>query len=146
MRGLVPYAWRSLAARPARSLLTAFGIAIGVAVLVAALAVDAGLDASVQRTVDATIGRADLRVAAFTEAGLSARTLDAVDAVPGRRGRRARDRAAGVPRGPERPAGVGRRARHRPRHRSCRWKRRVRDLATVSGSGAADPAVRVRRS
>jgi len=83
MRGLVPYAWRSLAARPARSLLTAFGIAIGVAVLVAALAVDAGLEASVQRTVDATVGRADLRVAAFTEAGLSARTLDAVDSVPG---------------------------------------------------------------
>ena len=83
MRGLVPYAWRSLAARPARSLLTAFGIAIGVAVLVAALAVDAGLDASVQRTVDATVGRADLRVAAFTEAGLSSRTLDAVDGVPG---------------------------------------------------------------
>ncbi len=83
MRGLVPYAWRSLAARPARSLLTASGIAIGVAVLVAALAVDAGIDASVRRTVDAMAGRADLRVAAFTEAGLSARTLAEVDGVPG---------------------------------------------------------------
>ena len=83
MRGLVPYAWRSLVARPARTLLTAFGIAIGVAVLMAALAVDAGLDASVDRTVASQVGRADLRVTAFAEAGLSGRTLAAVDAVPG---------------------------------------------------------------
>ena len=83
MRGLVPYAWRSLVARPARTLLTAFGIAIGVAVLVAALAVNAGLDASIDRTVASLVGRADLRVAAFTEAGLSAETLAAVDGVPG---------------------------------------------------------------
>ena len=62
MRGLVPYAWRSLVARPARTLLTAFGIAIGVAVLVAALAVDAGFDASVDRTVAALVGRADLQI------------------------------------------------------------------------------------
>jgi putative ABC transport system permease protein len=83
MRGLVPYAWRHLVARPARTLLTAFGIAIGVAVLVATLAVNAGLDKSVDRQVDSMIGRADLRVAAFTETGLSARTLAAIEAVPG---------------------------------------------------------------
>ncbi len=83
MRGLLPYAWRSLAARPARSLLTAFGIAIGVAVLVAALAIDAGLDASIDRTVGGLVGRADLRVSAFTETGLSGETLAAVDDVPG---------------------------------------------------------------
>ena len=83
MRGLVPYAWRSLVARPTRTALTAFGIAIGVAVLVIALAVDAGLDASVDRTVAAQVGRSDLRVAAFAEAGLSGRTLAAIDAVPG---------------------------------------------------------------
>ena len=82
MRGLVPYAWRSLVARPARTLLTASGIAIGVAVLVAALAVDTGFDASVDRTVAALVGRADLRVGAFAETGLSDRTLAAVDAVP----------------------------------------------------------------
>ena len=75
MRGLVPYAWRHLAARPARTLLTAFGIAIGVAVLVATLAVNAGLDASIDRQVAALIGRADIRVAAFTETGLTDRTL-----------------------------------------------------------------------
>ncbi len=83
MRGLVPYAWRSLAARPARTLLTILGIAIGVGVLVSALAVSAGLDASIDRTVSSLTGRADLRVAAFTRAGLSDVTLTALDAVPG---------------------------------------------------------------
>ncbi|HEY3336009.1 MAG TPA: FtsX-like permease family protein [Candidatus Limnocylindrales bacterium] len=83
MRGLVPYAWRSVVARPVRSLLTAVGIALGVAVLVAALAVSAGLDASIDRTVASLVGRADLRVAAFAERGLGAATLDAVAAVPG---------------------------------------------------------------
>jgi len=83
MRGLTPYAWRSLAARPARSLLTLFGVAIGVAVLVAALAVNAGLDASIDRTVTSLVGRADLRVGAFAETGLSGRTVSAIDGVPG---------------------------------------------------------------
>ena len=83
MRGLVPYAWRSLVARPARSLLSIIGVAIGVAVLVAALAVTAGMDASVNRTVQSIVGRADLRVSAFAETGLSAATAAALDAVPG---------------------------------------------------------------
>jgi len=83
MRGLVPYAWRSLVARPARSLLTIFGIAIGVSVLVAALGVNAGLDVAIDRTVSSMVGRADLRVAAFAESGLSDATVNALDAVPG---------------------------------------------------------------
>ncbi len=83
MRGLVPYAWRSLVARPARSLLSIAGVAIGVAVLVAALAVTVGMDASVDRSVQAIVGRADLRVSAFAETGLSAATAAALDAVPG---------------------------------------------------------------
>ncbi|MCJ7711293.1 MAG: ABC transporter permease, partial [Chloroflexi bacterium] len=83
MRGLVPYAWRSLVARPARSILSIIGVGLGVAVLVAALAVTAGLDASIDRTVASLVGRADLRVSAFTERGLSADTVTALDAVPG---------------------------------------------------------------
>ena len=83
MRGLAPYVWRSLVARPARSLLTVFGIAIGVGVLVAALAVNAGMDASIDRTVSSLVGRADLRVTAFAETGLSGATLSAIDGVPG---------------------------------------------------------------
>ena len=83
MRGLLPYAWRGLVARPARSLLTIVGIALGVGVLVAALGVDAGLDASIDRTVASMVGRADLRVGAFAESGLSAATLAQVDGIPG---------------------------------------------------------------
>ena len=83
MRGLTRYAWRSLAARPARSLLTTLGIALGVGLLVAALGVNAGLDASVARTVASLTGRSDLRVSAFAETGLSVATLDKLAAVPG---------------------------------------------------------------
>lgn len=83
MRGLVPYAWRSLVARPARTLLTISGVAIGVAVLVAALAVNAGLDATVDRTVASLVGRADLRISAFAETGLSDASLSAIESVPG---------------------------------------------------------------
>ncbi len=83
MRGLLPYAWRGLAARPTRSVLTILGVSIGVAVLVAALATNAGLDATVDRTVASLVGRADLRVAAFAESGLPATALDALDGVPG---------------------------------------------------------------
>jgi putative ABC transport system permease protein len=83
MRGLSPYAWRSLTARPARSLLTVAGISIGVAVLVTTLAVSAGMDDAVDRTVAAMAGRADLRVEAFTEDGLTDATVDALASVPG---------------------------------------------------------------
>ncbi len=83
MRGLVRYAWRALAARRARTLLTVVGIALGVGVLVAALGVDAGLDASIDRTVASMVGRADLRVTAFEESGLTAETLHELGGVQG---------------------------------------------------------------
>ncbi len=83
MRGFVRYAWRALAARRARTLLTVVGVALGVGVVVAALGVDAGLDASIDRTVASMVGRADLRVAAFEETGLSAGTLAQLAGVPG---------------------------------------------------------------
>src|SRR4051812_21920951 len=83
MRGLLPYAWRSLRARPARTALTITGIAVGVGVLAAGLAADAGIGASVDRTVATVAGRADLRVTGFAETGLSRTTVDAIDAVPG---------------------------------------------------------------
>src|SRR3954454_20741428 len=83
MRGLLPYAWRSLRARPARTALTITGIAVGVGVLAAGMAVDAGIGASIDRTVATVAGRADLRVTGFAETGLSRTTVDAIDAVPG---------------------------------------------------------------
>jgi len=75
MRGLNSLAWRGLRARPLRSLLTATGVSLGVAVLFAGLATNAGIDVAVDRSVSTMIGRADLRVAAFGETGLSDVTL-----------------------------------------------------------------------
>src|SRR2546423_1176874 len=83
MRGLSRLAWRSLWARRARSLLTIGGIALGVGVLFAALATNEGIDRSVDRTVRDIIGRADLRIAAFAERGLSEDTLQVVRDTPG---------------------------------------------------------------
>ena len=76
-------AWRSLRARPGRTLLTIIGVALGVAVLFAGLATNVAIESSVDRTVGDLVGRADLRVAAFGESGLSRETLDAIEATPG---------------------------------------------------------------
>ena len=83
MGGLSSYAWRSLAARPLRTLLTVIGIALGVAVLFAALATDAGIDGTIARTVRETLGQADLRVEGFTERGLSTASVAAIGGTPG---------------------------------------------------------------
>src|SRR3954466_9632085 len=87
--GLDRLAWRTLAARPLRSLLTIAGIALGVAVLCASLTLGAALDAAVQRTVNDMVGRADLRVSGFRDGGLSESAVatisaggDVVDAAP----------------------------------------------------------------
>jgi putative ABC transport system permease protein len=83
MRGLRRLAWRGLRARPLRTLLTTAGVALGVAVLYAGLSTNAAIDASVERTVETLVGRADLRVSTFGEAGLSTTTLDAIAATDG---------------------------------------------------------------
>lgn len=80
---LTALAWRSLRARPLRSLLSALGVALGVAVLFAGLATNAGINASVDSTVGDLVGRAQLRVAAFGETGLSDETLQIIAATPG---------------------------------------------------------------
>jgi putative ABC transport system permease protein len=69
--GLDRLAWRTLAARPLRSLLTIAGIALGVAVLCASLTLGAALDAAVDRTIHDMVGRADLRVSGLLDSGLS---------------------------------------------------------------------------
>jgi putative ABC transport system permease protein len=66
-----------------RTILTTIGVALGVAVLFAGLATNSGIEASVDRTIETLVGRADLRVAAFGEAGLSETTYDALVALPG---------------------------------------------------------------
>ena len=69
--GIDRLAWRAVLARPLRSILTIVGIALGVGVLSASLTLSAALDAAVERTVHDLVGRADLRISAFLDAGLS---------------------------------------------------------------------------
>jgi putative ABC transport system permease protein len=76
--GLDRLAWRTLGARPLRSLLTILGVALGVGVLSASLAMGAGIEAAVDRTVRDVVGSADLRVSAFLERGLSDATVAAI--------------------------------------------------------------------
>ena len=80
---LTNLAFRSLRARPLRAVLSALGVALGVAVLFAGLATSAGVDASVRSTVSDLVGRADLRVAAFGETGLSPETVALIAETPG---------------------------------------------------------------
>ncbi len=80
---LTTLAVRSLRARPARVGLSMLGVALGVAVLFAGLATNAGVDTSVGTTVRDLVGHADLRVAAFSETGLSAGTVAAIAGTPG---------------------------------------------------------------
>ena len=97
MRGLHGLAWRGLRARPLRTSLTIVGVALGVAVLSAGLSTNAGIGASVDRAVGTLVGRADLRVAAFGEAGLP-RTASCRRRYARRRGRGAVGRAPHVSR------------------------------------------------
>ncbi|MBF8290431.1 MAG: hypothetical protein HW391_1399 [Chloroflexi bacterium] len=81
--GLDRLAWRTLASRPLRTLLTILGVALGVGVLSASLSLSAGMEAAVDRTVRDIVGRSDLRVSAFLEQGLSDATVEAVRGTPG---------------------------------------------------------------
>jgi len=83
MRGLTGLAWRSLRARPLRTALTTVGIALGVAVLFAGLATNAAIGDAADRAARDRLGRADLRVAAFSGSGLAPETVAAVRATAG---------------------------------------------------------------
>lgn len=76
-------AFRSLLAHPVRAALSTLGVALGVAVLFAGMATNAGIDASIRGTVTDMVGRADLRVAAFSETGLSDSTVLTIAGTPG---------------------------------------------------------------
>jgi putative ABC transport system permease protein len=81
--GIDRLAWRTVAARPLRSLLTIVGIALGIAVLSASLTLGAALDQAVDRTVKDMVGRADLRVSGFLESGLSDASVQTVRSIDG---------------------------------------------------------------
>jgi putative ABC transport system permease protein len=81
--GLDRLAWRTLWARPLRTILTIVGVALGVGVLSASLVMSAGIDAAIERTVRDVVGSADLRVSAFQQAGLSSATVETIQGTDG---------------------------------------------------------------
>ncbi|MEO8462828.1 MAG: ABC transporter permease, partial [Chloroflexota bacterium] len=81
--GLTSLARRTLTARPLRSVLTIFGVALGVGVLSASLTLSAGLDSAINRTVGDLVGNADLRVSSFLERGLSDATVHEIETMTG---------------------------------------------------------------
>ena len=81
--GLDRLSLRTLAARPLRTLLTVLGVALGVGVLAASLALGSALDRAVNDTVHDVVGRADLRVSAFLQGGLSPTAVEAISGTPG---------------------------------------------------------------
>ncbi|HEX7490623.1 MAG TPA: FtsX-like permease family protein [Candidatus Limnocylindrales bacterium] len=66
-----------------RTFLTTAGIALGVAVLFASLSAGATVDSAVDRAAADEIGRADLRVSALEEGGLTAATLQSISQIAG---------------------------------------------------------------
>jgi len=76
-------AWRSLTARPARTGLTLFGIALGVALVAGTLLAADAATRAVQRSAEELYGEADLRVRAFGASGLSEESVAAIHALPG---------------------------------------------------------------
>ena len=83
MARLSSLAWRSLWARPLRSFLTIAGVALGVGVLFASLTTGATMDAALDRAAADEIGRADIRVQALEESGLTNATLAVVESAFG---------------------------------------------------------------
>lgn len=76
-------AWRALAARPLRSALAIIGIALGVAVVAASIIVGSASDQALRGATADLLGRADVRLRAFDEAGFGPRAVQALRAQPG---------------------------------------------------------------
>lgn len=76
-------AWRSLAARPLRTALTVVGIALGVAIVAATLVANQAATEAVQRAAGELFGRAQIRVRAFSDTGLTPRAVTTLRGLPG---------------------------------------------------------------
>ncbi len=76
-------AWRSLTARPARTLFTIFGIALGVALVAGTLLTADAATRAVTEAARDLYGEADLRVRAFDDDGLSPESVAVIRVLPG---------------------------------------------------------------
>ena len=79
---LASIAWRGLLARPLRTALAIVGIALGVAVVTATIITGASSGQALRGATVDLLGRADVRLRAFEDAGFSPRTLQAVRSLP----------------------------------------------------------------
>src|SRR6266566_9117176 len=76
-------AWRGLADRPLRTILTVAGVALGVAIITATLIANQAATEAVQRATAELFGRASLRVRAFNDEGLTPRAVTLINGLPG---------------------------------------------------------------
>ena len=80
---LATLAWRGLLARPLRTALAIVGVALGVAVVTATVITSAASDAALRSATADLLGRADVRLRAFSEAGFTPRTVQSVRQITG---------------------------------------------------------------
>lgn len=80
---LSSFAWRSLTARPGRTILTVLGVAFGVALITGTLLASDAASRAVSRAAADLYGGADLRIRAFDSDGLSEDSVTAIGALPG---------------------------------------------------------------
>ena len=80
---LATLAWRGLLARPLRTALAVLGIALGVAVVAATVVTGSASEQAVSAATADLLGRADVRVRAFADAGFGPRTLQSIRGRPG---------------------------------------------------------------
>ena len=75
---LATLAWRGLFARPLRTALAVIGVALGVAVVTATIITSAAADAALRSATADLLGRADVRLRAFSETGFTPRTVQSL--------------------------------------------------------------------
>ncbi|HEY7451446.1 MAG TPA: FtsX-like permease family protein [Candidatus Limnocylindria bacterium] len=80
---LSAFAWRSLTARPGRTILTALGVALGVALVTGTLLTADAATRALTRAATDLYGDADIRVRAFNSGGLSEEALAQISTLPG---------------------------------------------------------------
>jgi ABC-type antimicrobial peptide transport system permease subunit len=80
---LTALAWRGLADRPLRTVLTLVGVALGAAIICATLIANQAATEAVAHASAELFGRASLRVRAFNDEGLTPRAVTLINRLPG---------------------------------------------------------------
>jgi putative ABC transport system permease protein len=83
LRDLSLLSYRGLASNKPRSLLVVAAVVLGVAMIMAASTTNRAIDDCLTFAAEQVVGRADVEVRAFTDRGLSARSLASIASTPG---------------------------------------------------------------